>query len=91
MWVIEVRPRRAWRGLRMVAGRGFVFAPTVKHGRASHFFAKTTVERLLRDARYRTGADVKPLVECPPERLAIRECTCSPLAFPPPRRKKTRP
>lgn len=91
MWVIEVRPSRAWRALRMVPDRGFLLAPTRKHQRASHFFAKSTAEGLLRDGRYRAGADVKPLAECPPDRVGIRECTCRPSDFPPTRRAKKTP
>lgn len=81
MFVIEVRPARAWRGLRMVGTGELLLFATKEHGRASHWFAKTTVEQLLRDGCLRVGGTVKPLAQCPKDRIAVRECSCDPTSL----------
>lgn len=88
MFVVEVRPAKAWRGLRIVKNGGLVFRPTRGHTRASHWFAKSTAEDVLTYGKVRVGYEDKALTELDAARKGIRECECPTSAFPPRRRRR---
>jgi hypothetical protein len=87
MYVVEVRPAKAWRGLRLLKRAGMVARPSA-HRAATHWFAKSTAQQMLDTVKLRIGQTDKPLSELDVARKGIRECECAPVMFPPRRRRR---
>jgi hypothetical protein len=76
VYVIEVRPKATWRGLRMAKHGQHTATVTFNHRFSSHWFQRTTAEGILRD-RPRIIQMGRPL-SLEPQQIRIMECGCRP-------------
>ena len=74
MFTLEVKPKRTWRGLRMVPNGTMNATVTSRHAAASHWFQRSTAEVVLRQLqRIRQAGRVLQLDD---DHRRIVECGC---------------
>jgi hypothetical protein len=76
MYVIEVRPKEKWRGLRMAKQGQHTATVTFRHIFSSHWFQRETAEGILRN-RPRI-IQMGRHVTLEPQQIRIIECGCRP-------------
>ena len=74
MFIMEVKPKRTWRGLRMARAGRLAATVTTRHSATSHWFTQGTAESILRELRSIRQAGLEVTVDGDHRR--VTECAC---------------